>query len=126
MKSIEVDYSKRCGDEPTKGHNRWHPDIPPAVEVEQGEEVVLQTRDAFDGGITPNSTPQNLMQTVNLNLVHPLTGPVFVKGAEPGDLLEINTLNIEPAKWGFTAIIPGFGFLRDLYPEALHLPLEPQ
>ncbi len=117
MKSIEVDYSKRCGDEPTKGHNRWHPDIPPAVEVEEGEEVVLQTRDAFDGGITPNSTPENLMQTVNLNLVHPLTGPVFVKGAEPGDLLEINTLNIESAKWGFTAIIPGFGFLRDLYPE---------
>ena len=117
MKSIELDYTKRCGDEPTKGHNRWHPDIPPAVEAAPGEEVVLQTRNAFDGGITPNSTAGNLLQTVNLNLVHPLTGPVYVQGAEPGDLLEVNTLNIEPAKWGFTSIYPGFGFLRNLFDE---------
>ena len=117
MKSIELDYDKRCGDEPTKGHNRWHPDIPPAVEADEGEEVVMQTRNAFDGGVTPRSTPANLMQTVNLNLVHPLTGPVYVKGAEPGDLLEVNTLKIDPAPWGFTTIIPGFGFLRDLYTE---------
>ena len=116
MKSIELDYSKRCGDEPSKGHNRWHPDIPPAVEAEEGEEVVLQTRNAFDGGVTPNSKPDDL-RSVNLNLVHPLTGPVFVKGAQPGDLLEVNTLNVEPAAWGFTTIIPGFGFLRDLFTE---------
>ena len=114
MKSIELDYTKRCGDEPTKGHNRWHPDIPPAVEVEPGEEVVLQTRNAFDGGITPQSKAGGL-RNVNLNLVHPLTGPVYVRGAQPGDLLEVNTLNIEPARWGFTCIIPGFGFLRDLF-----------
>ena len=44
MKSIELDYTKRCAGEPEKGHNRWHPDIPPALEVEPGEEVVLQTR----------------------------------------------------------------------------------
>ena len=114
MKTIELDYTKACGDEPTKGHNRWHPDIPPAVEAEPGEEVVMQTRNAFDGGITPNSKPADLLN-VNLNLVHPLTGPVYVKGAEPGDLLEVNILNIEPARWGFTSIIPGFGFLRDLF-----------
>ena len=114
MKTIELDYTKACGDEPTKGHNRWHPDIPPAVEAEPGEEVVMQTRNAFDGGITPNSKPADLLN-VNLNLVHPLTGPVYVKGAEPGDLLEVNILNIEPTRWGFTSIIPGFGFLRDLF-----------
>ena len=116
MKSIELDYTKACGDEPTKGHNRWHPDIPPAVEAEPGEEVVMQTRNAFDGGITPNTKPDDI-RDVNLNLVHPLTGPVYVKGAEPGDLLEVNILNIEPASWGFTIIIPGFGFLRDLFTE---------
>ena len=116
MKSIELDYTKRCADEPTKGHNRWHPDIPPALEVEPGEEVVLQTRNAFDGGVTPNSRADDL-RNVNLSLVHPLTGPVYVQGAEPGDLLEVNILNIEPARWGFTTIIPGFGFLRDLFLE---------
>ena len=116
MKSIELDYTKRCADEPGKGHNRWHPDIPPAVEVEQGEEVVLQTRNALDGELTPESRADDA-RNVNLNLVHPLTGPVYVRGAEPGDLLEVNILNIEPARWGFTCIIPGFGFLRDLFLE---------
>ena len=116
MKSIELDYTKRCADEPTKGHNRWHPDIPPAVEVDPGEEVVLQTRHAFDGQITPNSHAADLL-SADLNLIHPLTGPVYVRGAEPGDLLEVNTLNIEPAPWGFTVILPGFGFLRDLFTE---------
>ena len=114
MKSIELDYSKRCADEPSKGHNRWHPDIPPALEVEPGEEVVLQTRHALDGEVTPTSRAQDV-GNVNLNLVHPLTGPVYVQGAEPGDLLEVNILQIEPASWGFTTIIPGFGFLRDVF-----------
>jgi formamidase len=116
LKSIELDYSKRCAGEPTKGHNRWHPDIPPAIEVEPGEEVVIQTRNALDGEVTPSSKATDLLN-VNLNLVHPLTGPVYVKGAEPGDLLEVNILNIESAPWGFTTIIPGFGFLRDLFLE---------
>jgi formamidase len=86
------------------------------LEVGPGEEVVLQTRNALDGEVTPNSRAEDL-RNVNLNLVHPLTGPVYVEGAEPGDLLEVNLLHIEPARWGFTTIIPGFGFLRDLFLE---------
>ena len=116
MKTIEVDYAKRCGDEPGKGHNRWHPDIPPAVTADPGEVVVMQTRNAFDMQITPASQAADLLNA-DLNLVHPLTGPVYVNGAEPGDLLEINIQNIEPAGWGFTTILPGFGFLRDVYTE---------
>ena len=116
MKSIELDYSKRCADEPEKGHNRWHPDIPPVVEVDPDEEVVMQTRHAFDGQITPTTVASDLLGT-DLGLVHPLTGPVFVKGAEPGDLLEVTIQRIEPAHWGFTSILPGFGFLRDVFTE---------
>ncbi len=116
MKSIELDYTKRCRDEPAKGHNRWHPDIPPALEASPGEEVILQTRHAFDGQVTPNSVADDILGA-DLNLVHPLTGPVFVTGAEPGDLLEVSILGIEPASWGFTTIIPGFGFLRDIFLE---------
>ena len=116
MKEILLDYTKQCGDEPEKGHNRWHPDIPPAVRADEGEEVVMQTRNAFDGQITPNTKPLDLLGT-DLGLVHPLTGPVYVNGAEPGDLLEVDVLSIEPASWGFTTILPGFGFLRDLYTE---------
>ena len=116
MKRIDLDYAKRCRDEPAKGHNRWHPDITAAVTADPGEEVVLQTRNAFDGEVTPSSRAGDL-SNLNLNVVHPLTGPVFVNGAEPGDLLEVNILQIEPAAWGFTTIIPGFGFLRDVFLE---------
>ena len=55
MKEILLDYTKQCGDEPDKGHNRWHPDIPPAVRADEGEEIVMQTRNAFDGQITPDT-----------------------------------------------------------------------
>lgn len=116
MKRIDLDYSKLCAGEPTKGHNRWHPDILPAVTAEPGEEVILQTRNAFDGEITPQSKPSDL-RNLNLNVIHPLTGPVYVQGAAPGDLLEVNTLNIEPAQWAFTVIVPGFGLLRDVFEE---------
>ena len=114
MKTIDVDLSKPCADEPDKGHNRWHPDIPPAVEADPGEEVVLRTRDALDGQIHGGTVDADLIN-VDLGLVHPLTGPVYVRGAQPGDLLQINVLNIEPASFGFTSIIPGFGFLRNIY-----------
>ena len=114
MKTIEVDLTQPCAAEPAKGHNRWHPDITPVVEADPGEEVVLQTRDALDGQIHSATTDADLT-SVDLGLVHPLTGPVYVKGAEAGDLLQINVLNIEPASFGFTSIIPGFGFLRNIY-----------
>ena len=116
MKTIELDYTKQCGGEPGKGHNRWHPDIPPVVSADPGEEVVMQTRHALDMQVNPSTHAADLLN-IDLALVHPLTGPVYVNGAEPGDLLEINILNIEPASWGFTTIIPGFGFLRDFYTE---------
>ena len=125
MKSIELDYSKRCAGEPTKGHNRWHPDIPPAIEVEPGEEVVIQTRNALDGEVTPSSKATDLLN-VNLNLVHPLTGPVYVKGAEPGDLLEVNILNIESAPWGFTTHHPRLWVPARPVPGALRRALEHQ
>jgi formamidase len=78
--------------------------------------VILQTRDALDGQITPATTLEKVA-SVNLDVVHPLTGPVYVEGAEPGDLLEVSIVDIEPASSGFTVQIPGFGFLRDEFPE---------
>src|SRR5262245_37589038 len=112
--AIRIDRSKRLSEEPRTGHNRWHPDIPPAVRVELGDTVVLETRDALDGAITPGTTGADLHR-VDLDLVHPLTGPVFVNGAEPGDLLEVHIVDITPQPFGFTTIIPGFGFLREYF-----------
>src|SRR5712691_763163 len=60
MKSIRLDYAKRCADDAGKTHNRWHHAIPPAIEVEPGEEIELDTRDAFDGQITPSTVARDL------------------------------------------------------------------
>ena len=114
MKSVEIDRSKRLKEEPSKGHNRWHPDIPPILEVDPGEEVVLETRDASDGQIKPNMTVDDL-HGLDTKVAHPLTGPVYVKGAVPGDLLEIEYLDIIPQANGWTRNRPGAGFLRDLF-----------
>ncbi|MCZ6892278.1 MAG: acetamidase/formamidase family protein [Chloroflexi bacterium] len=116
MKGIEIDRSKRLKEEPGKGHNRWHPDIPPALEVEPGEEVLLETRDALDGQILPGVTTAEL-EGMDTKVVHPLTGPVYVKGADPGDLLEIEYLKITSEPHGFTLFRPGSGLLGDLFTE---------
>jgi formamidase len=109
---VSVDRAQPLAAQPTTGHNRWHPDIPPVLRVDPGERVVLETLDALDGQITPQSTTADVAK-VNLDVVHPLTGPVYVNGAEEGDLLEIRIVDVEPAEFGFTVQIPGFGFLRE-------------
>lgn len=113
---IAIDRSKPLSQEPHTGHNRWHPDIPPIAKVDPGQIVGLETRDAFDGQLQPTSTAEDVGK-INLNVVHPLTGPVYVNGAEPGDLLEVTIEEIEPQPVGFTVQSVGFGFLRDLFPE---------
>jgi formamidase len=112
MKSITIDRSKPLADEPHTGHNRWHPDIPPVVEVDPGEECVLETRDASDGQVTRDGGMAGPS-----GRIHPLTGPVYVKGAQPGDLLEIEYLDIQPQPYGWATCGPGTGFLPDLLTE---------
>ena len=79
-----------------------------------GGRVYLQTRDALDGQITPASTLEDV-PGIDGGVVHPMTGPVYVKGAKPGDLLEIEIIDIVPGTFGFTGILPHFGFLSDLF-----------
>ncbi len=114
MKSIQIDRTKRLAAQPSTGHNRFHPSIEPILEVDPGEEVVLETRDGVDGQLGP-STSEASMASMDAGAVHPLTGPLLVKGAQPGDVLEVEFLDIVPQPHAFTAIIPGLGFLRDLF-----------
>lgn len=109
----------RCAAEPLKTcHNRWHPDIPAVAEAAPGDTLVFQTRDAFDNQFNRSSTAASVA-AANLNLVHPLTGPVYVRGARRGDVLAVTVERIEPSRdrFGYTVIVPGFGFLRDAFPD---------
>ena len=116
MHSIRIDRTKPLAAEPQVGHNRFHPDIAPAFEISEGEEVALETRDALDGQIKP-ATEASDLAGLDAGAVHPLTGPVFVKGAVPGDILEIEFTDIIPQPTAFSAIMPGLGFLRDVFSE---------
>jgi formamidase len=97
-------------------HNRWHPELAPVAELDPGEEIRLETEDGLGGQFTRESTHADVGRA-NLGLGHPLTGPVYVRGAEPGQVLEVELLAYESADFGTTAVIPGFGFLADLFPD---------
>src|SRR5262249_12998726 len=67
-----------------------------------------------DAQVSRNSTHGDVAKLIG-GLTHPLTGPVAIEGAEPGDVLEVEIVEIEPDSWGFTLVIPGFGFLSDVF-----------
>ena len=104
-----------CADDPNC-FNRYHQNIPHVVNANPGEYIIFETRDALDSDLTLDSTRDDV-SAVDLNLVHPMTGPVHINGAKRGDVLAITLVDIEPDEFGYTLIIPGFGFLRDLYTE---------
>lgn len=116
---IRLNAKGRLADQPGTGHNRWHEEIPPSIEIEPGDSVLMDVRDGFDGQISPTSVAADLAE-VSFAANHPLTGPIFIKGAEPGDLLQIDILEVQPDPFegvGFTAIVPGFGLLRETFRE---------
>jgi formamidase len=104
-----------CKDDPNC-MNRYHPAIKPVARAKPGQLIVLETRDALDSDLTVTSQPKDLA-AVDLNLVHPLTGPVYIEGAKRGDVLAVTLVDVEPDEYGYTTIFPGFGFLRDLFPD---------
>ncbi len=90
MKSVTIDRTKRLHEEPNTGHNRWHPDVLPIVEAAPGEEVVLETRDAADGQIKPDTTEADF-DSFDAKVGHPLTGPVYAKAPNPATFLKSST-----------------------------------
>lgn len=97
-------------------HNRWHPDLEPVAAVAPGDELSLELEDGLAGQLGPESAHEDA-GSLDLGLGHPLAGPVRVEGAEPGDVLEVDFVAYEPADFGVTAVIPGFGYLADLFPD---------
>jgi formamidase len=104
-----------CSDDPNC-FNRYHPEIPPIATAAPGDYIVFHTRDALDSDLTLDSTADDVA-ALDLSGVHPLTGPVRIEGGERGDVLAVTVIDIEPDEFGYTVIVPGFGFLRDEFTE---------
>ena len=106
-----------------KVHNRWHPDIPMVAWVKPGDDFIVETYD-WTGGFIKNDDSADDVRDIDLTIVHFLSGPVGVTGAEPGDLLVVDLLDIgakPDSKWGFNGFFSknnGGGFLTDHFPMA--------
>lgn len=122
-KVISIDLGKSPEEQAEFIHNRWHPDIPMVATVVPGEVFRVETMD-WTGGQIRNDDDASDVRDVDLTKVHYLSGPVGVKGAEPGDLLVVDILDIGPlagSEWGFTGIFAkenGGGFLTEHFPKA--------
>ena len=86
------------------------PDLEPVLEVEPGDTVVFETNDCFSGQIR---SEEDLVTEIDMSRINGATGPVAVKGAEPGDSLVAEILDVQPIEWGVATLIPGFGQLID-------------
>lgn len=97
-------------------HSKFSASIPPVLTVPSGAVIEVETQEATDGQITVDSDVR-VFDTLDFNKVHPLTGPVYVEGAMPGDVLAVTLHRIEVGSYGWTAIMPGFGLLADEFPD---------
>ena len=119
---IKVDLTKSAY-ENDKIHNRWHPEVPIVEWVSPGDDFIIETVD-WTGGFIKNNDSADDVRDIDLSIVHFLSGPIGVKGAEPGDLLVVDLLDVGPLKeslWGFNGFFSkknGGGFLTDHFPEA--------
>lgn len=102
-------------------HHGWDNSLSPTLSVRPGQTVALQTIDASGGQLSSTSTLDDLAK-LDFAKVNPVTGPIFVEGAQPGDAVAVTFLDFHPSGWGWTANIPGFGLLAEDFPNpALHI-----
>lgn len=102
-------------------HIGWDNTLEPVLSVSPGETIVVETIDASGGQLNPQSTLDDL-KALEFDRVNPVTGPIHVDGAKPGDAVAITFLDFAPSGWGWTANIPGFGLLAKDFPDpALHI-----
>ncbi len=97
-------------------HASWDRSVEPAMHLAPGDTIQMICPDASNGLLTKSST-SNDIATVDFRKTDPLCGPIYVDGAEPGDALRIEVVNLELGNWGWTGLMPNFGLLADEFRE---------
>jgi len=121
--SIDRDLSVPMSEQTVPGHNRWHPDIPPVATVDPGGTYRIECKEWTDEQIHNSDSPGDVAG-VNLDKCHMLSGPFAIRGAQPGDILVVDILDMGPFErheWGYTGIFAkgnGGGFLCDHFPDS--------
>jgi acetamidase/formamidase len=111
--------------EPT--HSRWNRALEPRLTISSGDTVHMSCLDASGGQVKPGASVEDFL-AIDRTKIHALTGPIFIEGAEPGDVLEIQVLQVGHRGWGWTSVTPGLGFLKDRFrePYLFHWALDPE
>ena len=100
----------------TQPHAFWDNTLPPRVHIQSGDTVIFETLEASAGQVRPDS-PSESLYTLDFAFIHPLTGPVYIEDAEPGDTLEVDIVSIKHKGWGWNAVLPNFGLLAEDFSE---------
>ena len=95
-------------------HSRWNRALPPRLTVAPGDTVHFDCVDSTGGQVHRGMTAQEYMG-IDRGLIHALIGPIFVSGAEPGDVLQVDVLDIQHKGWGWASVVPGLGFLKERF-----------
>jgi acetamidase/formamidase len=108
--------SKRMHIKRTQTHNVWDRSIAPVARIAPGDTLIVELENASGGQLRADSDASALA-TLDFARINPVTGPIFVEGARPGDALVVEILGLDVEGWGWTANIPGFGLLADRFAE---------
>jgi len=95
-------------------HSRWNRRLSPRLTIAPGDVVHFECQDASGAQVGPGMTLDQYL-AIDRDRIHALTGPIFVDGAEPGDVLEIDILEVAHKGWGWSSVIAGLGFLRERF-----------
>lgn len=98
-------------------HHGWDNSIAPIAEIDSGQTISYEIIESSGGQFTKQSAAKDV-ENIDFEKVNPVSGPIYVKGAEPGDTLEVEMIHFSELDWGWTAIVPGFGLLADDFPDA--------
>jgi acetamidase/formamidase len=106
-------------------HSRWNRRLDPRLSIVSGDTVEMECQDSSGAQVRPGMSVDEYL-TIDRNRIHALTGPIFVDGAEPGDVLEIDVLDVAHKGWGWSSVVPGLGFLKERFskPYLFHWALE--
>jgi acetamidase/formamidase len=97
-------------------HSRWNADLLPRLIIDSGDTVHFECQDASGAQVHPTMTAEEFL-SIDRGRIHALTGPIAIHGAQPGDVLQIDVLNVSHKGWGWSSIIPGLGFLKQRFTE---------
>lgn len=100
--------------DPSVIHHQWDADLEPILAIDSGDTVHYDIRVAGEGQVWPSATYEDTR--FDFDTIYNLSGPLWVNGAEPGDTLQVDVLELQHGDWGWAAFLPGFGLLPDYFP----------